>query len=409
MDRNLDSLTYNRIREMLSSASCDDLTEALEILVRRQGERAVDLLGDIAGSGNSDLSSRAMSEICRRGAEALSMVLACLEKKTRGFRERIFASLAAMAPNSTPILLGLTESHDEAVYYWSLEVLCRIRPEGFEDKLAARLSSGSRERRLHAARAAGRIQAVTLTGELVRLLSDPFGSVRDEAYASLAVMGRIALDRTVSCLGNIDGQSRERCLELIGEISGKDSAAPLRSILETIDNRRLDSLVRIGSTMSLENSALGQICRQLASGSTELSALIQGVDHSTILSEAHTLLESPEAEERYWGAVISSIIGDRSSSSELLNSLAVEGSPTVKRALLTALSKTGIPDESAGILMDLSRTEEDPELLASILFLAATRAVLFPGGWYLEFTDSAETVVRRAALTGLELRAFPWE
>jgi len=408
-DRKLDSLTYNRVRQHLAQ---NEFAPALELILGCQGDRVVELLGEIAGSAQPEESVVACREICIRGAGALGKVLRDLEKRSFGFRERLFAGLEKLFSQSAPLLLSLTESRDEEVYYWSLEALCRIRPEGFQDRLAARLRSGSRERRLHAARAAGKIGAVGLAAELLGLLSDPFGSVRDEAYSALAMMGKPAVDSTLALLGNVEDGSRDRCLDLIAEISGKDSAAPLRSMLETIDSRRLDSLVRIGSWSQSgaagEGGALARLCRKIASGPVDLYSLVRADDTLGLSLEALELLKSDDAEARYWGAALLGILGIAETSGKLLSALKSEASPTVRRALITALGRTGTGDETGLEIMGIAASEQDGELLASIILLTARRASGFPTSWYLEYAGSSETVVRRAALTVLELRSFPW-
>lgn len=397
----IDSATLNRFRDQVASGAADRFPDIVRALGQAEGDRVLAILSDLALGPDRDGGAAALAEILGRGVSALSFLFARIEDRPIEARERLYRRLCDSGKTAWGPVKALLDTDDEAVFYWCCEAIGRMRPEGMEERVAAKLHSPVKFKRVQSARLAGALRLDAVADDLIELLSDPNGSVRDEAYSALILMGRQVLDRVIAGLGKSGGVSRELCEDAFAGIADEDSAGPLLAALAGVDKTRLTALMESAASISSPGGPLAWLAVRIAesgpgSMSRHIGAAISNFGPE-LEAETFNLARAGDQKYRYWAARI--LPGCESPRAlEVLASLCTgDPSPLVRRTAFPGLlskSDAGKVDETVEAVV---AHDEDPEMISMALRAAARRGLKLDRDRISKLSSHPVAMVRKSA------------
>lgn len=241
---------YRKIKEIIKNGDSQAFAEHAGMLVEAGDQRSLMCLIDAACSDNEECSKTAVDHILYTGMKGLKLLFSNFDVRTYGQRCKVYKRLAQKEEQSIKILFTLLDSPDESTYYWAFDALNRLNPPAYIEYLRSKLYSSYKFKRLCAVKAAGKIKAAELTDDIINLLSDPYGSVSQEAFATLSSMGKTVIQRILNVFGETghsnprgeedspEDQRKERLRKLIENISGTESSTPFFNLERGISSRR---------------------------------------------------------------------------------------------------------------------------------------------------------------------------
>jgi hypothetical protein len=243
---------FNSFQQAVNKKEYHLFENILSALDKCSSDKCLSLTAEIAMCSRPEFSAPAADILIASGVKGLEKLFAGFEVKPEETRNRVFSILKLRQEDCRELLFALLDSNDESIYYWVFELLSLINPPDFPEYLRARLYSSVKFKRLCAVRAAGRIKAYCLADDLVMLLDDSFGSVRQEAFASLASMGRKVINRIISGFGeqnsieysgHTEFDAKKSIKLLLENISGSESCFPFFNVAEDVVKARRKALL----------------------------------------------------------------------------------------------------------------------------------------------------------------------
>lgn len=397
----IDSATLSRFRDEVASGATDRFPGIVKALAAVEGDRALAILSDMALGPEREGGALALTEILCRGVSALSFLFARIENRPIESRERLYRRLSDAGEMAWGPLTVLLDTEDEAIFYWCCEAVARVRPEGIDERVAAKLHSPVKFKRVQSARLAGSLRLDSVADDLIELLSDSNGSVRDEAYSALIIMGRQVLDRVIAGLGRSGGMSRALCEEAFAGISTNDSSGPLLNALFQVDQARVSALVESAGAISSPGGPLAWLALRIAESGPGLMNRHIGAAISNFGAELEketlSLARSDDQRFRYWAARILPGCRTREAMEFLVSLSSKDPSAMVRRAAFPGILSRNESDMVDETVMAVVMGDPDPEMISMALRASARRGLRIPKERISALNGHPDSMVRKAA------------
>lgn len=246
---------FKRIKEIIKNSNALEFKKEAILLVKAGDQRSLMCLVDAACSEDPECGNIAVEHLLYTGVKGLKLLFSNFDVRTYEQRCNVYSRLEKRREICTNILFSLLDSPDESTFYWAFDALNRLNPLEYKEHLRSKLYSSDKFKRVCAVKAAGKIKAEELVDDIVNLLSDPYGSVQQEAFIALAGMGKRVIQRILSIFGdlglhegflseNYQEKEREtRLKKLIESISGIESSLPFFTLAQGVSCRRNNIII----------------------------------------------------------------------------------------------------------------------------------------------------------------------